>query len=348
MRTFLSILLIALTFGFCFGCSRDSSQSSVSAGSTSMVLGFSQLGSESGWRIGNTKSIKEATAAAGVDLIYLNAEQKYENQINHIRRLIAYQVDIIAFSPIVSTGWENVLQEAKDAGIPVMLTDRSIRIDDTSLYTLFIGADFEEEGRMAGRFLLQYLAKKSGGSQKTTHLDEAGESIDISKNIENTIRVVELRGTEDSTPAIGRSQGFRTIIQDNPNITIVYSEDGDFMLSRGKEIMQKVLATGEPFDVLYSHNDAMTYGAIEAMEELSLKPGEDIVIITVDGEQKSINLLQEGKVNCVVECTPHIGTAIVQAAKDIMAGKSLPKEIFMEEEMFTMWDNLSNLPERGY
>ncbi len=293
--------------------------------STSFVLGFSQLGSESGWRIGNTASIKKASEDYGVDLIYLNAEQKYENQIKHLRRFIANQVDIIAFSPIVSTGWDNVLKEAKDAGIPVIITDRGITTVDESLYTTFIGSDFEAEGRKAANFLMDYYSET-----------------------DKEIRIVELRGTDNSTPALGRSAGFRTILEENKNMEIVYSTDGDFMNARGKEIMKDILKSNLTFDVIYSHNDAMTYGAIVALEEAGLMPGMDVVIVSVDGEQESIELLKQGKINCVVECTPLIGNKLMEISSMILRGEAVPKEIYSNETVFTMWDDLTDLPERGY
>lgn len=292
---------------------------------TNFVLGFSQLGSESGWRIGNTESIISSAEEYGVDLLYLNAEQKYENQIKHIRRFIANQVDIIAFSPIVSTGWDNVLSEAKEAGIPVIITDRGINVEDSSAYVTFIGSDFIEEGKAAGRFLAKYF------------VDE-----------DQPVRIIELRGTENSSPALGRSDGFLTVINDHSNMSIIYSVDGDFMSSRGEEIMKDVLKLGLEFDVVYSHNDSMTYGVIKALEEAGYNPGDDIVIISVDGEQRSIDLLKEGKINCVIECTPLIGDKLMEVSKKILNNESVSKVIYSDEDVFTMWDDLTKLKQRGY
>ncbi|MEX1307882.1 MAG: ABC transporter substrate-binding protein [Eubacteriales bacterium] len=292
---------------------------------SSFVMGFSQLGRESGWRLGNTQSILNAAEDAGIDLIYLNAEQEYENQIGHIRRFIANQVDIIVFAPIYNTGWDNVLQEAYDAGIPVVIIDRGITVENDDLYTAFIGSNFEKEGERAGDFLLEYY-----------------------QGINDEIKVVELRGTENSTPALGRASGFRTAIKTKSNIKIVQSYDGDFMKSRGKEIMANVLDSGIEFDVIYSHNDMMTYGVIEALEAHGIQPGKDVVIVSVDGEQKMIELLLQGKVNCVVECTPLFGEKVMEICKAIVNGERVPKVIYSDETLFTMWDDLSSLPARGY
>jgi galactofuranose transport system substrate-binding protein len=159
---------------------------------------------------------------------------------------------------------------------------------------------------------------------------------------------VELRGTENSTPALGRSKGFREVIQQISQLEIVYSEDGDFINSKGKEIMKDVIDSKIAFDVIYSHNDSMTYGAIEVLEAAGIQPGKQVIIISVDGEQKSIELLREGKINCVVECTPMIGDKLMEVSQKILKGESVPKNIFSHETVFTMWDDLSLLEQRGY
>lgn len=290
-----------------------------------VLLGFSQLGSESAWRIGNTNSIQEAAKRAGVQLMYENAEQKQEKQIKAIRSFIAYQVDVIAFSPIVEDGWDNVLEEAKQAGIPVLITDRRINTTDNSLIVGFVGSDFYAEGRRAGRFLLQ----KMQGTQP--------------------VNIVEISGTVDSTPMRARGQGFRDELAGISRYTILESVSGDFLRSKGKECMQGLLARHADIDVLFSHNDSMTLGALEAIEEAGLQPGKDIVIITVDGEQAAIDLLKAGKINCVVECTPIIGDKIMELAKKLAAGETIPRNIYSEERVFSEFDtDLDSLPPRGY
>ena len=290
-----------------------------------VLLGFSQLGSESAWRLGNTKSVQDAAKRAGVRLMYENAEQKQENQIKAIRSFIAYQVDVIAFSPIVEDGWDNVLTEAKKAGIPVLITDRQINTSDDSLYVGFVGSDFIEEGRKAGQFVQKRMADAK------------------------RVNIVEISGTVDSTPMRQRGAGFREVLGDDSRFQIIESVSGDFLRSKGKECMQGLLARHKDIDVLYSHNDAMTLGAIEAIEEAGLTPGKDIVIVTVDGEQKAIDLLKQGKINCVVECTPLIGDVIMTLAKKLAAGESIPRETYSEEKVFSEFDtNLNSLPAREY
>lgn len=290
-----------------------------------ILLGFSQLGSESAWRIGNTKSIQDAAKRAGVQLMYENAEQKQEKQIKAIRSFIAYQVDVIAFSPNVEDGWDNVLTEAKKAGIPVLITDRRINTADESLIVGFVGSDFYAEGRRAGEFLLKKMA-----------------------NAEH-VNIVEISGTVDSTPMRQRGAGFRGVLEGDSRFSIIESVSGDFLRSKGKECMQGLLARHKDIDVLFSHNDAMTLGAMEAIEEAGLKPGKDIVIVTVDGEQAAIDLLKQGKINCVVECTPLIGDKIMELAKKLAAGESIPRNTYSDERVFSEFDtDLDSLPPRGY
>jgi len=293
-----------------------------------VLLGFSQLGSESGWRIGNSRDIIAAADRAGVQLMFENAEQKQENQIKAIRSFIAYQVDVIAFAPIVEDGWTNVLTEARDAGIPVLCTDRFISEQDAALIVGFVGSDFYQEGCRAGEFLI-----KKADQMEKDHL-----------------RIVEITGTLDSTPMRQRAIGFRETIQGDPRFEIVESLSGDFLKSKGKECMTKILKEqSHNIDVLYSHNDAMTLGALEAIQAEGMVPGKDIVIITVDGEQGAIDLLKQGKINCVVECTPKIGGIIMSLAKKLAARETVERYTYSKETVFSEFDaDLQNIPERGY
>lgn len=323
MRKFLFLLLLMSLALLITSCTPVTA-AHISAGND-IVLGFAQLGSESAWRIGNSQSIKDAAKRAGVQLMFDNAEQSQEKQIKAIRSFIAYQVDVIAFSPIVEDGWDNVLREAKAAGIPVLLVDRLVKTEDSSLFVGFVGSDFYEEGRNAGLFL----------QKKTENM--------------NHVNIVEIAGTEDSSPMRKRGLGFRDVLGSDPKYTILESVSGDFLLSKGRECMEYLLKKYPGIDVLYSHNDAMTLGAMEAIEAAGLKPGKDIIIITVDGEQKAIDLLKQGKINCVVECTPMLGDVVMDLAKKLAAGQAINRVTYSAETVFTEFEtNLDYLPERGY
>lgn len=317
----------ALMLALCLlagGCGAREAERGAQVEQPSVLLGFSQLGWESAWRLANTKSIKSAADAAGVSLMYDNAEQKQERQIKAIRSFIAYQVDVIAFSPIVENGWDNVLQEAKDAGIPVLTTDRRIKTQDDSLFAGFIGSDFHKEGVSAGEFLI----RKAEGRE---------------------MNIVELSGTLDSTPMLQRAQGFRDAIAGHANLKLIDTMSGDFLRTKGRECMKALLSSHEKIDVLFSHNDAMTLGAVSAMEDAGIRPGEDIVIITVDGEQAAIDLLKAGKINCVVECRPQIGDTVMELAKKLAAGEEIPRDTYSEERVFSEFDeDLEHIPPREY
>jgi len=299
-----------------------------------IILGFSQIGAESAWRNCNTRSVQEAAAKAGVQLLFFNAEQKQENQIKAIRSFIAYQVDVIAFVPIVSDGWENVLMEARDANIPVLICDREINVNSESLYAGYLGTDMLQQGKSAAEFLLKKFTDPETGK--------------IAGKRKGSVKIVELRGTEGSSPAILRAKGFREVIAGHPVFEIIYSESGDFLRSKGYELMCGILEKFQEIDVIYSHNDSMTLGAMDAMWERGIKPGKDIVIISIDAEQAAINALKRGEINCVVECNPKQGPQIMLLAKHLARKESIPRLIYMDEEVFTEWDDLTYTAPRGY
>jgi simple sugar transport system substrate-binding protein len=291
-----------------------------------IVLGFSQVGAESEWRTANTESIKSAAKEAGIDLKFSDAQQKQENQIKAIRSFIAQKVDVIAFSPVVESGWDTVLLEAKAAKIPVILSDRAVDSKDTSLYVTFMGSDFTEEGRKAGRWL-----------------------VEKEKNEKGPVNIVELQGTVGSAPAIDRKKGFEEIIKSDPKFKIIRSQTGDFTRAKGKEVMEAFLkAEGKKINVLFAHNDDMAIGAIQAIEEAGLKPAKDIIIVSIDGVKGAFEAMMAGKLNVSVECSPLLGPQLMSAAKDVVAGKSVPKRIVTKEGIFPMEVAAKEFPSRKY
>jgi simple sugar transport system substrate-binding protein len=292
-----------------------------------LTIGFSQVGAESEWRTANTASIKDAAKKAGVNLKFADAQQQQQNQVKAIRSFIAQHVDVIAFSPVVETGWETVLREAKNAKIPVILTDRAVKVTDPSLYVSFIGSDFVEEGRRAGRWLLDY-AKKNG---------------------DKPLNIVELQGTTGAAPALDRKAGFAEVIAANPKLKIIRSQTGDFTRAKGKEVMEAFLKSeGKNINVLYAHNDDMAIGAIQAIEEAGLKPGKDIIIISIDGVKGAFEAMKAGKLNVTVECNPLLGPTLIQTAQDVVAGKPVPKRIVVNEGVFPAEVAAKELPNRKY
>ncbi len=322
-----AISMSALMLTACGSDDGDGSASGDDGGS--ITMGFAQVGAESGWRTANTTSIQESAKDAGIELKFTDAQGKQENQIAAIRSYIQQKVDVIAFSPVVETGWDAVLQEAKAANIPVILTDRAVDSEDTSLYKTFIGSDFVVEGERAGQWLV----------------DNAADS-DV--NGDGTVNVVQLEGTAGAAPAIDRAEGFADVISADPAIEVTASQTGDFTRDGGKQVMESFLQSDDSIDVVYAHNDDMGLGAIEAIEAAGLTPGEDIKIITVDAVKDGMIALSEGKINFIVECSPLLGPQLMDLAEKVVAGEEVEPRILTEETTFTQEQAIEALPDRQY
>src|ERR1700678_618380 len=289
-----------------------------------LVVGFSQVGAESGWRTANTDSIKAEAAKRGIDLRFSDAQQKEENQIKAIRSFIAEGVDVIAFSPVVETGFEPVLQEAKKAGIPVVLSDRAVKVSDPSLYKCFLGSDFIEEGKRAGNEAIKLTDGKAG--------------------------IAELVGTVGAAPAIDRAKGFREAIASHPDMKIILSQSGDFTRAKGKEVMEAFLKTPEAKQItlLFAHNDDMALRAIQAMEEAGIKPGQDIKIVSIDGVKGAFEAMKDGKLNVTVECNPLLGPQLFDIIEKVAKGESVPARVVSQEGVYEQAQAAEELPKRQY
>ncbi|MEO3890360.1 ABC transporter substrate-binding protein [Nonomuraea sp. B5E05] len=291
----------------------------------SITMGFSQVGAESGWRTANTKSVQESAKEAGITLKFSDAQQKQENQIKAIRSFVQQRVDVIAFSPVVESGWDTVLKEAQNAKIPVILTDRAVDSKDTTLYKTFLGSDFVEEGKKAGQWLVEEY-----------------------KDTTETVNIVELQGTTGSAPANDRKAGFAEVIGADPKFKIIASQTGDFTRAKGKEVMEAFLKSNPDIDVLYAHNDDMGLGAIEAIEGAGKTPGQDIKIITVDAVKDGMQALADGKINFIVECSPLLGPQLMDLAKKVVKGEQVPARVVTEETTFTQEQAKQVLSTRQY
>jgi ABC-type sugar transport system substrate-binding protein len=283
-------------------------------GSDDLVVGFAQVGAESGWRTANTKDIQRAFEDAGIELKFSDAQGKQENQIKAIRSYIQQQVDVIAFSP----------NEAKDAGIPVVLTDRAVDSKDDTLYESFLGSDFIVEGEKAGDWVVTEFADA------------------------DVVNIVELQGTTGAAPANDRAEGFRTVIDEDPKFEIIASQTGDFTRAGGKQVMEAFLKSNPEIDLVYAHNDDMGLGAIEAIEAAGLVPGTDIKIVTVDAVKDGMQALADGKINFIVECSPLLGDQLVEIVTTLADGGEVEKRIVTEETTFTQEQAVEALPDRQY
>ncbi len=282
-----------------------------------LTIGFSQIGSESGWRAAETSVTKQQAEARGVDLKFADAQQKQENQIKAIRGFIAQGVAAILVAPVVATGWEDVLGEAKEAEIPVILLDRGVDAPQ-DLYLTSVASDQVKEGRVAGQWLADTVKDKD-------------------------CKVVELQGTVGSTPAINRKKGFEEAIAGHANISIIRSQTGDFTRSKGKEVMEGFLKAengGKDICALYAHNDDMAVGAIQAIKDAGLKPGSDILVVSIDAVPDIFTAIAAGEANATVELTPNMaGPAFDVLAAYLKDGTVPEKFIITESKLYTAADD---------
>jgi simple sugar transport system substrate-binding protein len=330
MKYIHTLLVIVASLAFVTACDRGSGdQSQSSSGSSGggdgqLTVGFSQIGAESAWRTAETESIRSEAKNRGIDLKFSDAQQKQENQITALRSFINQKVDAIILAPVVETGWEPVLREARAAKIPVILVDRGVKVSDESLYTTLIASDFVAEGRMAG----EWLANKLGGKGN----------------------IVELQGTPGAAPAIDRKKGFEEAIAKHPELKIIKSQSGNFNRAQGKEAMEAFIKSegGKNINAVYAHNDDMALGAIQAIEEAGLKPGTDIIVVSIDGVKGAFEAMVAGKLNCTVECNPLLGPAAFDAIEKARKGEQIPKKTIVEDRLFDQSTAQAELPNRKY
>jgi simple sugar transport system substrate-binding protein len=287
-----------------------------------LVVGFAQIGAESEWRVAHTRSIKDTADQLGVELKFADGQQKQENQIQALRAFIAMKVDVIGISPVVETGWDDVFQEVKDAGIPLILVDRRADVPE-DLYASYLGSDFREEGRNSARAMVQLTQGQAN--------------------------IVELVGTLGSAPANDRYVGFREILRDYPGMKIIASESGDFTRAKGREVMAEVLRRyGGQINALYAHNDDMALGAIQAIEDYGLRPGVDIKIVSVDSIHDAFQAMIGGKLNATIECNPLLGPQFYDLALRVVNGETVPKWVPSQESVFWPDTAAQVLPTRKY
>lgn len=327
----LMILIVGMTCISCKMFDSELEQEVSTEEDNLIVVGYSQLGSESVWRTANTNSIEKALSEEnGFFLQLKNARQKQENQIKAIRSFISQRVDYIVFSPIEEEGWRTVLTEAREAGIPVILVDRTIAKKDESLYTTRVGTDTYWEGEQAGKWLEQALI-------------DSGEQDD-------TINIVVLEGTTGATSQIGRSVGFETIASYHTNWNIMATESGDFTTAKGKEVMEKYLWMYDDIDVLVSQNDDMTFGAIEALKESGryIGPGDDIRIISFDGGRAALERVKSEEIDVDIECNPQQGELLAEVIHKLESGEKVEKVYVVEDKVFTKENVDEYLESRTY
>ncbi len=291
---------------FLAACGKQEQKSDAGAApkaGSKLTVGFAQTGAESAWRAANTTSMKSEAEKRGIELKFSDGQGKQENQIRAVRAFVTQGVDAIVLAPLVETGWDPVLQEAKKAKIPVIIMDRKIQTADESLYACFIGSDFYKEGTMAA----EWIAKNAGSRTK----------------------IVELQGTPGSAAANERRKAFADELAKHSSLKLIDSQSGDFRRSGGKEVMEAFLKKhGKDIEIVYAHNDDMALGAIQAIEEAGLKPGKDILVVAIDAIKEGVQAVVDGKINAVVECNPLFGPKIYDTIAKIKAGEPVERSSY--------------------
>lgn len=278
-------------------------------------VGFSQLGAESDWRVANTDSMIAALSEEnGYELLYDNARQKQANQLVAVRNFIVQGVDIIVIAPLEETGWDTVLQEAKNAHIPVIIVDREVAVEDTGRYLTQIGSDFLAEGEQAVSWLEKAMAQHQG---------------DVS--------ILHIQGTYGATAQLLRTKAIEEAVQAHENWHFAAQLPGDFTETKGYEVVRDFLAENRDIDVIYSENDNMTFGAMRALDEAGITYGRggDVTIISFDAVRRALQLCMEGKIDLCVECSPLHGPRVDELIRQYLAGEPVPKQILVEETIFT-------------
>jgi simple sugar transport system substrate-binding protein len=306
------------------GCSGKGATSAAGDGSKVVKVGFAQEGAESGWRTANTKSLQDSFSSDnGFKLTFSDAQQKQENQIAAIRSFITQGADAIVFAPVVETGWTDVLKQAKQAKIPVILEDRDVDADDQQYITSRVGDDFQKEGETS----CKWIADNFNGKHAN---------------------LVVLQGTAGSSAANDRTTGCAKALQ-GTDIKTLDQQDGNFTRAQGKSVMEGFLQKyGKTINVLYAQNDDMGLGALDAIKAAGLTPGKDIQIVTTDGTHDGLQALADGQFNYVVECNPLLGDKVAQVVKDVVAGKSVDKLYLADDQAFDQAAAKAALPTRKY
>lgn len=332
----LAVVLLAACFVMTAACQRADSDSGPGDSTEEpaeeeglITVGYVQSGTGAAWSHANVDSIKQScTPENGINLIYENAEDDFDTQIEIVRSFIEQKVDVISFTPIVSQGWEDVLKEAKEAGIPVIVMDRMVETEDESLYNCWIGSNFLLEGYKMADWLIEYMDAQDSGKK--------------------TYNVALFQGTIGASAETGRTQGVEEMLNAEGNYRFVYKDTGDFNFDGGVKNMEQVLKKDLDIDILISENDDMALGAIEVMEKNGIKPGKDIVIVSFDGIKAAFEAMTEGKINCVMECNPLTGKLLAQAVKTVINGDPIAKKNYIQEEIFPADTAIDYIENRKY
>ena len=287
-----------------------------------LTVGYVMIGAESDWRLACNRSVEEAfTRANGYSLLISDAQQKHEKQIKAVREFINQEVDYILLNPIVESGWDASLEEALEAGIPVIAFDREVNVSIENAYKTWLGSDFFLEGEKACAWLEAYLA-------------ENGLS-------EEEIGLVHIQGTLNSSAQLGRTRALDEALEKHPNWKLLDRQSGDFTTAKGKEVMVDMIAKyGDQIRIVYCENDNEAYGAIEAIREAGCTPGTDlgngeILIMSFDATHNGLTMTLGGQIAVNTECAPQYGPLLTQLVQKIEKGEELPDRQYVSEAQFS-------------
>ncbi|MBQ8950792.1 MAG: ABC transporter substrate-binding protein [Eubacterium sp.] len=324
----LSLLLAAAFVSGMAGCAAEKNTEEEESPRKYISVGFSQLGAESDWRVANTDSIRESLSREeGFDLMFDDAQQKQDKQIRAIRNFTQQEVDCIVLAPVMETGWDTVLEEARDAGIPVVVVDRMVDVKDKTLFTAWVGSDFKKEGKVACEWLNEYTKAKGISPEE--------------------LNIVDIQGTLGATAQIGRTDGLMEGAE-KYGWNIVASEPADYTRAKGREVMQKLLNEYENINVAYCENDNEAMGVIDAIEASGRVAGTDIangeiLVISFDAAHSGLSMVMEGKIALDVECNPLQGDAVKNLINAIKNGEDFEKYTYIKESAFSSDDTVTTV-----
>ena len=326
------LLVVLIVMSLCIaGCTKKDSEVSNNESGNEIVIGFSQLGAESDWRSANTESMKSTFCKEnGYNLLFDDGQQKQTNQMMAIRTFIQQEVDYIVLAPVTETGWDTVLQEAKEANIPVIIVDRMVNVSDDSLYSAWVGSNFELEGRKMVAWLEAFLEIKGRNEER--------------------INIVNIQGTLGATAQIGRTKALMDAVEENENWNLLAAESGEYTQAKAKEVMESFLEQyGDDIDIVYCENDNEAFGAIEAIEAKGLTVGADgdLMVLSFDSTNAGLTEVLNGKITCDTECNPLHGPRVEEIIKQLEKGEKPEKLKYVDEEIFAIDSDVKTITVDG-
>ena len=303
----LGTLLLAV--GALVACRKDSGGGGGAGGADSVVVGFSQMESDNPWRIAETQSIRDEARKRGVQLVVTEAQGQTAKQVSDVEDLIARRVSVILLAPREFEGLAPALQAAKQARIPVILVDRAAAGTPGEDYVTLLASNFVEQGQRAA----EWLAQATNGQAS----------------------IVELSGTPGSSVAADRARGFREGIAKYPGMRILASQTGNFSRAQGERVMQNLAQSlGPRVTAVYAHNDEMALGAIQALKAAGRRPGQDVTIVSVDGQRAALEAIQAGELGATVESNPRFGPLAFDTIEKLRRGEQIPTQIVLTDRLF--------------